>query len=853
MFVTDTWLSVKHFFLSVFFGLLVALGLPGLAAANTCAPAASQGTAPADYKDYCWLEFSGYSDALALSAGGQAFTFNLPDGSTLSMRLNTTKVAGTGDPALITKAVPSWTGSAFGNTAFIGIPGSTILYSGTNGSTVRLTMSNITVSPPAGGGGIAKYALVLGDGESTDGSETMSFTTNGDGWVQLARIQNGSSTNYPTVTGVGTATVNESGGGLPSPTGSYVFGSFNNPTTVSATFKGSGLQGFIVGVRYASISVVSQIIGQRYSPADQFSYAVKTSAGATMTSGATSGTALNGFTPASLPTVAASYPFVVSEAMAGGSTGALANYGTTLTCTNANAGSTTVLPVNSPGASYTIASLQYGDAVACLFTNTPIFSPVTGTVYSDVNHNASQDAGEAGTGVAGLHIKLAPSSGGVCSGPATAAALVTAASGAYNLPNVPAGSYCLILDSNNTLSDITPATPAGWIGTQNPTGVIALTVANNPPATPQNFGLYNGSRLSGSVFGDNGAGAGSANNGLKDGAEAGLAGVTVNASAGATVLASASTAGDGSYTLWLPASVSGAVTVMPAAPVGYLATGGVAGTTGGSYSRPSVSYTPAAGQRYSGVNFGLAPPNTLAPNGAQSALPGTSLFYAHRFQAGSAGQASFSLTSSASPVSPVWSQVLYLDSNCNGTLDAAEPQITAALTVAAGQALCLIIKQFVPADAALGAQNSVTLSAAFSYTGASPALSATLTANDLTTVGEQGALSLRKLVSNLTQSQGPATAVNAAPGNTMQYSLTALNNGSEPLSTLVINDATPAFTTYLSAVCPAVLPAGLSACTVSTQPAVGASGSLQWTFTGSMAPSAQLAVTYQVRINPSGP
>jgi hypothetical protein len=68
------------------------------------------------------------------------------------------------------------------------------------------------------------------------------------------------------------------------------------------------------------------------------------------------------------------------------------------------------------------------------------------------------------------------------------------------------------------------------------------------------------------------------------------------------------------------------------------------------------------------------------------------------------------------------------------------------------------------------------------------------------------------------------------------------------LATLVINDATPAFTTFVSAACPATLPAGITTCSVSTQPAVGASGALQWTFTGSLAASGSLAVTYQVKI-----
>jgi uncharacterized repeat protein (TIGR01451 family) len=349
------------------------------------------------------------------------------------------------------------------------------------------------------------------------------------------------------------------------------------------------------------------------------------------------------------------------------------------------------------------------------------------------------------------------------------------------------------------------------------------------------------------VFADTGLGAGTANNGVQDGSEAGMANVVVSTSAGTGI--SASTAGNGGYTLWIPASTTSTLTITPAAPSGALATGGSAGTTGGSYTRPSVSFTPAAGNTYSGVNFGLAPANTLGPNGAQAAQPGTTVFYAHTFTAGSGGQVAFSLSNSATPSSLAWTQVLYLDSNCNGVLDASEPQISAPITVTAGQKLCLIVKQFVPAGAAAGAQNSITLNAAFSYTNANPALASSLTAQDITTVGPPGALVLSKLVSNLTQGGAAATTVSATPGDTLQYTLTAVNNGTQALNTLVVSDATPAFTTFVSAACPATLPSGINTCSVSTKPAAGASGSLQWTFTGSLAPSARFTVTYQVKVN----
>ncbi len=821
-------------------GLLVNAAFPGGAQAASCAPATGQGTAPADFRTYCWLDFSTYNNTTATSGAGQNFTFNLPDGTTVTFNL---KVSG---GALVSVAVPSWTGSAFGNSAFMNIPGKPILYQGASGNTNTVTLSSIVVTPPSGG--TSQYSIIVGDGESTNGGETMSFATTGNAWTRIATIPNGSSNLYPTVSGEGTTTVSEAG--VDGTVGSFVWRSDGNPAKITSTFKGSGLQGIIIGMRYASVSVVSQISTTRYNAADQFTYSLKTSTGTVLATATTSGTATSGFAVASVPTVAASYPFVVSQALAAGSVGTSANYTTTLTCTNSNP-SGTAMPSNVATSSYTFPSLAYGDAVLCTFTNTPIFNSIVGTVFNDANHNGGQDGAEAGPGVTGIYVKLAPVSGGACTGPATQAVQVDPATGAYTLPNLPQGNYCVILDNNNTLSDITPTVPAGWVATLNPGGVLQVSVpAGSPVPPPQNFGLFNGSTLAGAVFADTGVGSGTPNNGIKDGTEAGVGNVTVKAASGATTVASAVTAGDGSFTLWVPASVSGTVTVTPTLPSGYLATGGNAGTTGGTYTRPAMSFTFAAGQSYTGVGFGLAPPNTFAPNGAQTAQPGTAVFYAHTFTAGSGGQVTFSTASVATPNVSGWTTVLYRDTNCSASLDTAEPLVSAPIVVTAGQQVCLILKQFVPSGVAYGALNTATITASFSYTNASPVLSSTLTATDVTTGGEPSALSLQKLVSNVTRGGGTSTSVIASPGETLQYTLTAQNNGPSGLTTLVINDATPAFTTFVSAACPGTLPAGITACSVTTKPAVGAAGGIQWTFTGSLAASAQLAVTYQVKLNP---
>src|SRR5277367_1223255 len=352
-----------HKLLAGFLVFLVCLhAVP--AHANTCAPAATQGTAPADFQAYCWLDFSGYSDAQA-QAGGQPFSFNLPDGSllTLTLQVSTNKT----NPALTAHSVPSWSGSAIGHSAFIGVPGNPVLYEGVNGSTVQVVLSNIAVAPPAGGGSTASYAIIAADGESSNQQEKLAFTTNGQAWTQVAQIPYG--THYPAVAGVGTATVTETG--VAGTVGSFAFASFNNPTLISAQLVGTGLQGAMFAIRYASLTVNTQLNGARANPSDQFSYSINTVGGQTLASGTSSGTGLGPFTPASLPTVAAGYPLVISESMSAGSTAPLAGYAASLTCTNlATGSSSTALPINQSVTSFTFPALQFGDAVSCLFTDT---------------------------------------------------------------------------------------------------------------------------------------------------------------------------------------------------------------------------------------------------------------------------------------------------------------------------------------------------------------------------------------------------------------------------------------------------------------------------------------------------
>jgi len=340
--------------------LIVGLWPASPAWAATCSPAKSGGSAPTDWPAYCWLDFSTYNDTTARSAGGQTLTYTLSDGSTFSFVVT---VSATVTPALKGVVAPSWTGAAVGNTAFLGISGSPILYTAAE-ETVTVTFSNITLTPPVGIAGGATYDFVAGDGESTNNGESLAFTTNGGSWTVLDKVPPISGALYPSTTNTGT-TFTETG--VAGTVGGYIVGS-TNATTVTTKMVAGGLQGAMFALRYSAITLNSQIVGRTYA-ADQFKYSIAlTSSGTTLASATSSGTGIGPYTLTST-FITTPQSFTLSEVMASGSVSALGGYSEGLSCTNSNSNSTTALPTNVATTSYVLSNIAYGDSINCVFTN----------------------------------------------------------------------------------------------------------------------------------------------------------------------------------------------------------------------------------------------------------------------------------------------------------------------------------------------------------------------------------------------------------------------------------------------------------------------------------------------------
>jgi uncharacterized repeat protein (TIGR01451 family) len=516
------------------------------------------------------------------------------------------------------------------------------------------------------------------------------------------------------------------------------------------------------------------------------------------------------------------------------------------------------------------------------------FFSLSGSVYNDANANAVKDGSESGTGVV-WQVKLTPRSGGVCGTPVQATSATAIGTGAYSFPQVPAGDYCVIVDNNGTLSDVTSTTP-GWLPIQPPAGVLAVSI-NVSNLANQNLGLFQGGIVRGRVFLDVGQPVGSpggtANNGVGDGgSETGLAAASVRARAGATTYASAVTDGDGNYTLYVPAAANGSALLITESNLdGYRSTGASVGTTalgagatnvGGTnygYARPAdeIGFTFVSGLSYGGLNFGDVPDSRLNTDGAQGASPGSTLIYSHSFVAGSAGDVTFAVAGGSTPSgSAGWAETLFFDADCNGAIDGAGDTVIAPTTVismTAGQQICLIQKEFVPPGVPNGTRRTATVTANFIFTNAAPALTGTYSRTDTTTVGDGNALALVKQVRKvnaacaaLPSPDGDWSVSNqASPGSYLEYRVQYQNNSSDRMRDLVITDTTPPFTSFVSAACGAT-PNGVT-CTAPSQgagtaPAAGQAGQVRWTFTNAAAPNAGVIpggigdVTFCVQVQP---
>jgi len=463
---------------------------------------------------------------------------------------------------------------------------------------------------------------------------------------------------------------------------------------------------------------------------------------------------------------------------------------------------------------------------------------ISGFVYHDLNHNMINDGNEPG--LQNVTIVLYNTQENNCK------SVLTDSNGFYEFTNVLNGSYDLIEAFGQSVPTPDICTPAE----NDPTDFISTTpnlrsvTVNNLPAT-QNFGDFEGSKITGTVFNDNGTSSGTANDAVQNGGEVGISTQLVQAlDVNDALIDQTTSAADGSYELFVPKSVvgtGGTVKIAETDGASFLSTGGDAGNTSGTYSiaTDQTVFTNTVGVEYTSVDFADVPKPILLTDGILTTQPGAVSTFTHLFTANTAGDVVFS-TSTVSNPNILFPVVLTQDLNCDGDADSGEPNLTSSTTISvtANESICLVVRVNVPNGVNDGATSTTTVTATLDYTNSPTNIQQVLTRTDIITVStSQGGFVIVKAVDK----------AQALPGDTLMYSINYENLGDEPISQVEVIDEVPIYTTYQSSVCGA-LPSGFTNCSI-TAPTIGTRGTIRWVFTGVLQPGESGTVSYKVLID----
>jgi uncharacterized repeat protein (TIGR01451 family) len=403
----------------------------------------------------------------------------------------------------------------------------------------------------------------------------------------------------------------------------------------------------------------------------------------------------------------------------------------------------------------------------------------------------------------------------------TRTATAVTPTGTYIFDDMPVGNYTI---TGVNRSSLTP----GEVFTTPPTLAASITSSS---LTNRWFGYFQGRKLNGVVFTDdgrtnsNGTTASNANNALQDAGEFGTQNITVTVagtllSGGTTVNTQSKTDLQGNYTLWVPSTWNGSITVShtSSVPTGTNQSGASIVVASGFdlISARSIALTGTAGSIYSDLNFGLVPRTVLQPDQFGSTSSPGSVRYLHFFKPGTLGTLTLSTSSSGG-----FRYIFYQDINCDAVVDVSEhasPMTTSTISVDAtwpreasgGFKACgLEVEVLAPAGKAVTVVDIATITGALLWTNNAAVTDMARVIDTTKLIGVAGNLQLYKGVRNVTQdvvagvvtpvyktSVGGKPGVAGSIGEELEYCISYKNVGTTPVSSMVVTDPIPFFTNF---------------------------------------------------------
>ncbi len=229
------------------------------------------------------------------------------------------------------------------------------------------------------------------------------------------------------------------------------------------------------------------------------------------------------------------------------------------------------------------------------------------------------------------------------------------------------------------------------------------------------------------------------------------------------------------------------------------------------YFRILSSTTGATDIKFDAVTVNENRALSLTPNGSGQTFPGGSSVYVHTLSNnGNVTEVVGGLTTLDNQAGNGWTSVIFWDQDGSGALDPTDPVVSNLSDLndgdgglLPGETETLFVQVFAPAGANINDSNVTTVTAE-AEDGASTVV-ATATATDTTTV-IAGDVQLTKLHGLDANCDGVPDAglvstnitSGALPGACLVYQVTATNSGTATVTSLLINDVTPSFTTMTS-------------------------------------------------------